>query len=482
MRKFLAIFLIVISFYSCKETSIFNDNETIITGILDNYKATEIIITKDNPYDLNFDYIEVAKTEVDKDGSFKLEIEIEKPEIMQLRVGNQILISQLYVYPQDELNIKIHNNNPDDITFEFSGKSAKVNSFHYQLDKQFPKNVDFENHLVDTNYFNFIQWVDRRREDMLKYYETYFTQDSVISLVNRNEISKINFEWAYSRNEWALLNYFYQPDKWNSMKLPENFWNFLKNLNFDEPYLHQFLERYLEALVWQWQVNQYFQNKRPTTQEMEMARFEFARNKFSGLSRDIAMALSINDILVFNYDNHMFSLVKQMMDTFKKEVSDTNYYNNLKLIYNKRLALQTGMSAPDFTLPNNYDLPISLSDFKGNYVFVFVGSSLYPITKDIIIKINELKKNYEGKPIKFMTISLENNKLDKWKLSLKEINSKTIDLYMEGEFSNPIAKQYMINALPQFWLIDDKGKIITLSAPNPNSKKFEEFLNKYLKN
>ncbi|MFC2129922.1 TlpA family protein disulfide reductase [Bacteroidota bacterium] len=476
--KQVAILLILITLaVSCgKVETPVSDNSTRISGRIAIPKSDEIIISKDNPYDFGFDYQIIATAKLDSTGAFSVEFPLEQADIVQLKNGDETLIKKVYVYTGDELIID-YDNLQKDIKIKFEGESANANEYISQIAIQFPKDNEYYQQLINPNLEEFIKWAGDRRQQMLNYYNNYFIKDSIPPRVKNNEMSNINYEWAYLRNEWAIRNYYYLPEKWDNFTLPDNYYSFLKDLTIDEPYLHNFLGRYLEGLVWEWHIKQVKKGLTPTTQTRGLAKFEAAKAKFAGSSRDIAMALCINDILTYGFDERMVEVTNKLMEDFKRNVNDKIYFLPIETKYRKRLSLLKENPAPDFSLPNIYNAPISLSDFIGKTIYVYFWGTVYNPSVRMLDQYKELLEKFsDNSEIAFISIAMEENNFDNWKKMVNEKQLPGIQLYMEGQFSNKVAKDYMINTIPFSMIIDKEGKIIDLNAPFPGLKKLEVLL------
>jgi peroxiredoxin len=478
MKYLASVVALLIIFTACNKIETPVDKQiTKIIGHITTPIDKHVVIAKDNPYDFDFIIDTLAIVPVDTAGNFTVTFPLKDIDLVQLKFGNRTVLWSLYVYPGDELKLDINNYNDEDLKFKFTGKSEKANLFSQAIANMYKQDDEYNKKLLAPDPADMVKYIDNRRKDMLSYYKDYWSKDTVPSFINLNEISNINFQWAYYRNEWALRNYYYYPEVWSKTQLPPDFWDFLKKLNFNEPYLHYFLERYLESLTWQWHKKQIEDGKTPTSQEMEKVKFEIAKAKFTGQSRDIAMALCLNGLLSYDFEQRMIEVTTQLMDDFKKNVSEKRYIPSIENKFKKRLSLLKGNPAPNFTLPNILEAPISLSDFKGKVVYIYFWGTIYPTSFDMVADFNDLQKKFIKNPnIVFVSIALENNNMRLWKQFVDENKPMGIQLYMEGEFSNPVAQNYMINSIPSYMLIDKDGKIIDVNAPSPRTKNIEEVL------
>ncbi|MFH1049961.1 MAG: thioredoxin-like domain-containing protein [bacterium] len=471
MRYLIAIFLLI-TLFSCEKIRPVSENNTKVIIKIEAPENFEISITKDDKYDFNYKDVVIAVAESDDAGVFKFEFDLKETGVFKIKQKNVVMLDRVYLFPGDELKIYVDNTNRDDVKYKFEGKSAKVNNFVVNLNSQYPKDNEYYQNLLNPKADEFTKWVDERHNGMLEYFHDYFITDTLTDFIRNYELSNINFEWAYLKNEWAILNYYYQLDKWNEAVIPENYYSFLKDLKIEEPYLHIFLGRYLESLVWEWHIGQVKDGVQPTTQTRELAKFDFAKKKFSGETSDIAMTLCLNDLIVYSFDERMLEVLNKMMGDYKQNVKNRNYLANIENYYKKRFTILKGNPAPEFTLPNSFNAPISLKDFKGNVVYVFFWSLMYEPSLQYLKNITELQQKFENNDkITLISIEMDEGGMEKWKKHLVEQSLDGIHLYCEGLFTNKIAVDYMINNIPFAIIIDKSGKIFMMNAPYPDNDK-----------
>lgn len=122
-----------------------------------------------------------------------------------------------------------------------------------------------------------------------------------------------------------------------------------------------------------------------------------------------------------------------------------------------------------------------LSDYKGTLVYVDVWATWCGPCKAQIPALKKLEKKFHGKPITFLSISLDKKKdLKKWKDFIKEKNLGGVQLIADDAFNSDVAKAYGIKGIPRFMLFDKEGKVITIDAPRPSKEGTEEWLRSML--
>jgi thiol-disulfide isomerase/thioredoxin len=94
-----------------------------------------------------------------------------------------------------------------------------------------------------------------------------------------------------------------------------------------------------------------------------------------------------------------------------------------------------------------------------------------------------IRKRFEKNPeVVFMYVSMDSDTKNWRNFIQKEPDFKGLHLNLNDEQSDFVAKSYQMWGIPQFMLIDQQGKIVSVKAPFPSSGKVEEEIQKLLKN
>ncbi|HEY8387629.1 MAG TPA: TlpA disulfide reductase family protein [Parasegetibacter sp.] len=137
-----------------------------------------------------------------------------------------------------------------------------------------------------------------------------------------------------------------------------------------------------------------------------------------------------------------------------------------------------GHAAPEFSAPDLNGKTVSLSDFKGKYVFIdFWASWCAPCINQIpdLLQINE---KFRKKNFVMLAVSLDVTK-EAWSKSVAKhkLNNMVHVSNLKG-WSDPIAVSYDIKAIPANVLIGPDGKVV---AKNIGKKDLESTLSNLLK-
>ena len=211
-------------------------------------------------------------------------------------------------------------------------------------------------------------------------------------------------------------------------------------------------------------------------------------NSIPNARREIEFGAFQNDLLKGYFALYVMKRFKsydRAYIEFKERVSP---YLKTEYLRNKMAAFEItirkfseGQPAFDFAGKDIQGKEHKLSDYKGKLVYVDVWATWCGPCNAQIPALQDLEKKYHGKPITFLSISLDKQTdLKKWENFVKEKGLEGVQLIADKAFDSSVAKAYGINGIPRFMLFDKKGNIISIDAPRPSDKKIEGLLNKHL--
>lgn len=155
--------------------------------------------------------------------------------------------------------------------------------------------------------------------------------------------------------------------------------------------------------------------------------------------------------------------------------------------YNQRLAIRKelpkGAPSPTFSNYENHNGETSsLSDFKGQYVYIDIWATWCAPCKAEIPFLKKLEAQYHDRNIEFISISVDDAKTGGsienaraiWKKMVTDENLTGVQLFTGNGFKADFIKSYKITGIPRFILIDPNGHIINADAPRPSSQRIIE--------
>lgn len=152
-----------------------------------------------------------------------------------------------------------------------------------------------------------------------------------------------------------------------------------------------------------------------------------------------------------------------------------------------RSALPKGAASPSFIGYENYaGGNMSLSDLKGKYVYLDIWATWCGPCKREIPSLKKIEKQFEGKNIEFVSISVDEGRgykgdmaaaYEGWKKMIKDKDLGGIQLMADNGFKSEFIQAYQIRGIPRFILIDPQGNIVNADAPRPSNPQLVELFN-----
>jgi thiol-disulfide isomerase/thioredoxin len=372
----------------------------------------------------------------------------------------------LYLKPSHELNLHIENN-----TIRFSGIGGNENNYLLEKDKLIsslpstaPSSSSYTSlterkylHLVNSNYNKkviFLNKFENLEKDFIQLETESVFYDKMVRLV------------FYESNLQYLKN-----DK--SFKVSDNFPKLYDNLNLTNEkllnhfnyhfYVYSFLKiKVAEKLKINPLLDEVITTLKTTNEEIENT--------------------VIREKLIFwryEWDFVKSKDLDKAYKVFNSSVKNEKYRNIIKQKYLKTKNIGKGDISPIFNFKDLNNNLVSLSDFKGNIIYIDIWNTY---CKPCIIempKFEKMKKEFSEKKIKFVSICVNSPK-GNWKRMITKKNLTGIQLYSE-KANGSFFKKYMFNSAPRYILIDKEGKIIESHARKPSDTKLIKIIENYLK-
>ncbi|EDM44111.1 thioredoxin family protein [unidentified eubacterium SCB49] len=176
--------------------------------------------------------------------------------------------------------------------------------------------------------------------------------------------------------------------------------------------------------------------------------------------------------------------VDTMLTRINKQDLD-GLMKSLKGYYGEVIALKkdfpAGKVSPTFNDYENFKGgTTSLSDLKGKFVYIDVWATWCAPCKAEIPSLKQLEHDYEDKDIAFVSLSIDDDRShggswDKakadWKAMVADKDLGGIQIYAPKGWKSKFIRDYRINGIPRFILVDKEGKVVDANAPRPSSDK-----------
>ena len=443
--KNLVLALSACALFSCQDPV---NNTVIITGtITEPLDETASISSKD--------YRTSYTDSLDSEATFEIEFELDAPSYMNFIHGKES--TAMYVRPGDSIRVNI---NPSEFDETIKYKGSKASSFlaaKYLLED----NLDLRE-LYSLEEPDFLTAVDQASAQMNG------LLDSIGECAFKTEQKRvISLQWASKKLSYKK---YYTNLGNGEIELSVNYFKFMEDIDINDPSFlednnsYNFLKTYVSSNV-------------STDFDHELlSNFDFIARTFNSQTTKDKIAY---DLLKDFIKNEVLEDGDVIMEAYKSLQSDSIKYNELNDLRIEMATFSPGRPAFDFTYPNVNGDSISLSDFVGSLVYVDVWATWCGPCKREIPHLLELEKEYHGKNIIFLSVSVDEEKdYDTWKNMLVEKEMGGVQLFASGW--SKIAKDYKINGIPRFMLFDSNGNIINVRAPRPSNDGIRPLIDQHL--
>jgi len=449
------IFLIatVLVFIACKKEA--TVDYAIISGKITNKPLGEITI---NSMDRSF--TEVLK--IYEDGSFIDTLTTDITSFVLYDGENPIFLS---IEPGNDLNI---NYDAQDFSNSLSitGKGSEVSN--YLLAKRKNEQDMFGNsaETYSLNEFDFkakFKDIKKANEDLLA--NTKGLTDDFIAKEKRD----LHYFYLMRLQDYESAHKHFT--KKQDFKVSDDFLSEYEGFDFSNA------EDFKSSNNYKGIVTNHYTNKAKELSKKEAIADDLAFVKIvSAIENE-----SIRNGLLFDFANYNMGYSKDIEGFFEAFLATSSNENNNELItekYNKLTAVAKGKASPKFIDYENFaGGTTSLDDLKGKYVYIDVWATWCGPCKREIPFLKDIEKKYHNKNIEFVSLSIDKvSDRDKWKSMVTDEELGGIQLFADNDWKSSFVKDYQINGIPRFILIDTEGNIVDPNAPRPSSPELIELL------
>lgn len=379
--------------------------------------------------------------------------------------------------PYDSVMLRLNTIDFDE-SLVFTGDGAKKNNF---LIKLFLDNEKDQESFVNTAQLspeNFQIYVDSARTARLNEFSEFISKKQRSDLFKDIAETSINYSY-YSIKEMYPFAYFGYRNLKNYQNLPESFYDFRNDINYNNGALSDFFiyNRFLYSHFNNVALDAFYKN---ASNEDIFDRHSVVYNleKLKLMDERISND-TIKNKLLKNTTRDFISMcedsvgISKMIDaylTISTSAKDKEYIKGLASAIKK---LKPGKTIPEVTLINYDNETIELRDLitKPSVIY-FWSSNLKLHYKNTHFKSLELGKKYPN--VDFIAININDNDNRYWKKTLDEFKFSTANEY---QFDNPTeGKQILaINTIYKMIVLDKDMKIVDIYY-NMFQSSFEEML------
>jgi len=387
------------------------------------------------------------------------------------RVGRQ----PLYLHQGKNLSFEVDVNQIED--FRFSGDLAVENNYFVQKSKLRKEvlgaNLQELYSLEETEFLAKLEELDQKQKELLD--TTIFSVEEF----KEKELKSLKYQREFTCGRYESYHpYFTQKE---DFKVSETFPKADSSIDYDNAEEFEFSGVYgpygqLVSADFEKRVNEEYKKEVEDESIFDEIKYSQALLKiFKTIkSQNIKNALATEIAYGINPANEMSETI---YNELMANVSDENFKTELTEKYNKIKTLVKGNPSPKFNYENYKGGTTSLDDLKGKFVYIDVWATWCGPCKREIPFLKEVEKQYHGKNIEFVSISIDNVKdHDKWKEFVDKEQLGGIQLFANNAWESQFVKDYAIEGIPRFILVDTEGNIVSADAPRPSDKRLVELL------
>ncbi|MEN9346282.1 MAG: hypothetical protein RLZZ60_1751 [Bacteroidota bacterium] len=164
--------------------------------------------------------------------------------------------------------------------------------------------------------------------------------------------------------------------------------------------------------------------------------------------------------VLFNFtQEHKFADVRTIKTHMEPKQIQSNYYKDLKEIYDNNKLLEVGEMAPDFELPQADGSLLKLSDLRGKVVLIDFWASWCGPCRAEFPNVKALYAKYKSRGFEILGVSLDKDK-PSWVGSINSLGLTWRHVSDLKYWSCAPAKLYKVTGIPFTVLVDKDGKIL----------------------
>ena len=466
MKKLLFLSAIIIALSSCD-----TEDKVIITGNVKNPVSNEVEAFYYKDHIMNEK--ESMTFELDDVNSFVVRMPLEDNRFVYINMPPRTV--RLYINPNSRVYVEFDMEKPDEMPYisgEHAHESIFLVSYNYEIERQYNTSY-FINQMLQKTSEEFSELMKENktlRKDFLKNSDHYemLDEDFVDYMKNAIRYAYYSYLMMYPH----VIERFLGEEK--AAEIPEEYFSFLEKENlFNEDLIdikeyRDFIENYVG----------YATSDIPYGDGLGSIynmQFNYVKDNFTGKNREYLlsklayMSLSIDDF------KESELLYKEYIELVEAGVNQ----NVVTTVYENILGLLPGNPAPDFTLYDIDNEPVSMSDFLGKVVYLdFWASWCGPCMREVPFAKELKERMKDQEDLVFLYISIDTNP-DEWKKSVYENEIKGVHLNVPGRM-HEVPASYNVRFIPTFYVIGRDGKIFDNKPPRPSNENVDSIILKAL--
>ena len=417
---------------------------------------------------------------LDAKGCLAVELPFTEAQMASVDLDEEV---KLFLEPGDQLHLDADLIDLPQ-SLRFSGQGAANNQFLAALRSRFPDylRIDYKDLEVDA----FRKIIDQRRSELESFLDEGCNQYQLTPAFVDYYRAEIAYEWANFVVSYPT-DYMFANGNRNE-NLPADYHDALDQIDLvDEAAIgttdyHTFLERNF------WRIEQEASERAFREQLSEEQRRAFIQPHTIEYLPDFIVRLDEEqrrgDLIQFhNVVYHLakrllhgkalyFFLAGEIIDDFQQGRFDQGeqrlaeflqdnpypaYTEAVEEVVRETSKFKPGQPAPNFTLDDLQGQSVSLSDFKGQAIFLDFWASWCGPCIGAVPHLEELKQRTRDHKVVFLNISLD--PADEWHQAVEEHGLTGVHVHAPGGWRAAVAQLYQVRSIPSYFLIGPDGRM-----------------------
>ena len=341
-------------------------------------------------------------------------------------------------------------------SLRFSGQGAANNQFLAALRSRFPDYLDIDYEDLEVDAFRKI--IDQRRSELESFLDGGCSQCQLTPAFVEYYRAEITYEWANFVVSYPT-DYMFANGNRNE-NLPADYHDALDQVDLaDEAaigttdyrtFLDRNFVRIREDADDRVQLNQLSDSQRQDHIETYTP-YNQAKQTLHGKVLYFFLAGEI----VRDFRQGWFDQGEQRLAEFRQDNPYPEYTETVEEVVREASKLKPGQPAPDFTLSDLQGQSVSLSDFKGQAVFLDFWASWCGPCIGAVPYLEELKQRTRDQKVVFLNISLD--PADEWHQAVDEHGLTGVHVHSPGGWQSAVAQLYQVQSIPSYFLVRPDG-------------------------
>jgi peroxiredoxin len=399
------------------------------------------------------------------DGTFSKEFNIEHNGLYTFINGTNRW--ELFLTKDTNLNINFDQKSIDE-TINYIGKTANECLYLYK-----------KHELYDGKNFNLVKTYSLKEVDFVSFVDKLIATNQEI-LKNTTDLDSF-FRKSEEKNiVYGAQSYFFNYKFYHSYytksnvpkaKICESRIFNIDTVKFD-------FEEFLFSPVFRgYETGKFHKSFQPKFKKNQQNAEEILKDELEKINNPVIEDYILKNVAsqIKMYNDKEDYLFKAIINLTK----DEKFKSELKLKLENKGKFVNGSPAPNFELIDLYGKKVTLADFKGKNIYIDFWATWCSPCIGEIPDLKKMEEKFKDKNIVFLSISIDKQKdLEKWKnfISTKELGG--IHLIAENAWESQIVKEYMIDSIPRFVIIDTEGNLVDVNAPRPSMGKANKAINR----